>query len=955
MARRSPDARHCPSCGSANRPAARFCDACGTPLAAATAPEGASRKIVSIVFADLIGSTALHERLDAESVRATMDRYYRSLRTEVARHGGTVVKLLGDGLMAAFGIPRVAEDDAVRAVRAAVGMQAAFRELGLDGVGLRVAVNTGEVVVRDDHTDVVGDPVNVAARLQEAAHDGEVLVGAATARLAGDRITLEPHGTLALKGRAESVEAHRVVSLARPTGGVATPFLGREDEVGRMLAVWHDAVATPGARLAVVLGAPGLGKSRLVAEVARRLGDAAAVVHARCNAGGATFAPIAEGLRAFLGLAGDAAPATRRAAIAAAMGADPHDAQRVADGIDALLAGSPAPPDETFFAVRRLLAAVAADRPVLLAIDDAHWAEPLLLDLAEHLVHWSLDTPLLVLAAARPELRDLRASLTTPGGAAKDVLTLGGLDGAAATQLAAAVIGADALPAAITGRVLAASEGNPLFVGELVRMLVQDGLLRRDGERWVATTELERIGMPPSIHAVLAARIERLPAAERSVLERAAVVGRSFSRGAVAHLLHDVDPAGIDDRLEALRRAELIEPAGTPFAGEPGLRFHHGLVRDAAYGRLLKETRAELHERLADWLRERRGGVSDEETIGWHLEQAHQLLGELRPLDARGRALGERAARVLGQAGRRALSRDDAHLAAGLLGRALARLAPADAARAELALDWAEALLSAGEVATAARAIAEIERMASDSPRLRAWHACLAGQLAVLTEPQALRGMAARLEEAGNALAAAGDAAGEAKAYSVHAQVLERLGAIGAAEASLDRALAAARRARDRRRANAVLAGVPPAALWGPSPITRASGRCLDVVRVLRVTQGAPAVEAVALRCQAVLEALRGRVEAARRMIASSRRLVEELGLTQRLLETDVAAGLIELIEDDAAAAERVLRPAYEGLRRHGLHVDAAQAAALLGRALLALGRIDEAEALSRESEAAGG
>ena len=236
MARRSPDVRHCPSCGSANRPAARFCDACGTPLAAATAPEGASRKIVSIVFADLIGSTALHERLDAESVRATMDRYYRSLRTEVARHGGTVVKLLGDGLMAAFGIPQVAEDDAVRAVSAAVGMQAAFRELGLDGVGLRVAVNTGEVVVRDDHADVVGDPVNVAARLQEEANDGEVLVGAATARLIGDRITLEPHGLLALKGRAESVEAHRVVSLARPTGGVATPFLGREDEVGRMLA-----------------------------------------------------------------------------------------------------------------------------------------------------------------------------------------------------------------------------------------------------------------------------------------------------------------------------------------------------------------------------------------------------------------------------------------------------------------------------------------------------------------------------------------------------------------------------------------------------------------------------------------------------------------------------------------------------------------------------------------------
>src|SRR5262245_49640078 len=362
---------HCPSCGSVNRPAARFCDACGTPLVPATAAEGASRKVVSIVFADLIGSTALHERLDAESVRATMDRYYQTLRAQVAQHGGTVVKLLGDGLMAAFGVPRVAEDDAVRAVRAAVGMQAAFRGLGIAGVGLRVAVNTGEVVVRDDHTDVVGDPVNIAARLQEAADNGEVLVGAATARLVGDRITLASCGTLALKGRAESVEAHRVVSLARPAGGITTPFVGREDEVGRLLAVWHDAVTTPGARLAVVIGAPGLGKTRLVAEVERRLGRSATVVHVRCDAaGGATFAPITEGLRALLGLEDDATTAARRAAIVDTVGAERPDVQRVADGIDALLAGTPAPPDETFFVVRRLLAAVAAKRPVLLVIDD---------------------------------------------------------------------------------------------------------------------------------------------------------------------------------------------------------------------------------------------------------------------------------------------------------------------------------------------------------------------------------------------------------------------------------------------------------------------------------------------------------------------------------------------------------------------------------------------------------
>src|SRR5206468_37904 len=226
---------------------------------------------------------------------------------------------------------------------------------------------------------------------------------------------------------------------------------------------------------------------------------------------------------------------------------------------------------------------------------------------------------------------------------------------------------------------------------------------------------------------------------------------------------------------------------------------------------------------------------------------------------------------------------------------------------------------------------------------------------AALTDPQALRTTGDAVAAAAEALASLGDAAGEAKAHFVQAVALARLGKVGACEAALDRALAAARRASDRRRVNEVLAGAPLAALWGPSPVTRASGRCLDVVRVLRITEGAPAVEAVALCCQAVLEALRGRTDAARRMIASSRRMVEELGITHRLLEAEVFAGRIELLEGDAAAAERCLRAAYDGLRRHGLGIDAAQAAALLGRALLAQGRAAEAEELSRESEALAG
>jgi class 3 adenylate cyclase/ketosteroid isomerase-like protein len=958
----APLVRRCASCGSELRPSAKFCDECGAPVTAPPAEGASARKVVTIVFADLIGSTALYERVDPESARPFMESYYRAMRGAVEAHGGAVTQLLGDGVKAVFGVPRVAEDDAIRAVRAGVEMQRAFRELAaqqselVGQTGLRVAVNTGEVLAKDE-SEIIGDPVNVAARLQEQARDGDVVIGEATHRLVASLVTLAPLGSFALKGRYEAVEAYRVTSLERPAGAATTAFVGREAELARITRVYEAAAAAPGARLAVILGSPGLGKSRLLAEFAHRLGPRATVLAAHCNAaGGSTFAPLAEALRAHLGIEAVGGADALRAAIEAAIPAQDAERSRISAGIAALLLGTPASPEETFFVVRRLLAVLAAGRPMVLAIDDLQWAEPLLLDLTEHLVQWGAGVPMLVLAAARPELRDARSSLASPGSVVSDVVTLSGLDAGAATRLAAAVIGADALPAAVAGRVLATSEGNPLFLGELVRMLVNDGALRREGDRWTTAVELADLEMPPTIQALLAARIERLRAEDRLVLERAAVIGRQFSRAAVAHLLPRDAQGDLDARFESLRRSELIERDTGWLLGEPALRFHHVLIRDAAYRRLLRNTRAELHARFAEWLEGRVGeSIEHGETIGWHLEQAYRQLLELGPLDAAGRALGERAAKSLAAAGRRALARDDLPPAGSLLGRALDLLDAADPARAELALDWCEALLSVGDVARAEHATRELARVAEGSERLRAWHTCFVGQLAVLTDPQALRTTTDAVAAAAATLAGAGDAAGEAKAHAVHALSLAQLGQIGASEAALDRALAAARRARDRRRANAVLAGAPVAALWGPSPVTRASGRCLDVVRVLRITQGAPAVEAVALRCQAVLETLRGRAEAARRMIASSRRMVEELGITQRVLEADLFAGMIELLEGDAPAAERWLRSAWDGLRAQGLDIDAAQAAALLGRALLAQGRVDEAEAMSRESEALAG
>jgi len=951
----SPLGLRCAACGVACEAGAQFCDGCGAALARPASLEAdGARKVVTILFADLVGSTSLQERLDAESTRRVMERYYAAMRAPVEAHRGTVVQLLGDGVMCAFGVPHVAEDDAIRAVRAAVAMQEAFREFAREegavvgSLGLRIAVNTGEVVVSDERPQGIGDPLNVAGRLQQEAREGDVLVGEATRRLVGEQVTLEHFGTFALRGRAEPVPAYRVVSLERPVGAPAIAFVGREDELRRLSAIYDSAVAAPAARLATILGSPGLGKSRLLDELARRLGGRATVLTARCDSsGGATFAPLAGAIRALL--PGDGT------AVAEALPPDEPERARIAAGVAALLAGTPASTEETFFVVRRFLAALAAARPVVLAIDDVQWAEPLLLDLTEHLVQWSTGVPLLVLVAARPELRDTRSSLTTSGGLVRDVVTLGGLDAGAAARLAANVVGAEELPAAVAGRVLTTSEGNPLFVGELVRMLVHDGALKRDGDRWTTGVALADVEMPPTIHALLAARIERLRPEERTVLERAAVVGRHFSRAAVSALLPR-ELGDLDARLESLRRSELIEPDTGWFLGEPALRFHHALIRDAAYRRVLRGTRADLHGRFADWIASRIGeSVEHDETIGWHLEQAHQHLRELGPIDARGQELGSRAAKYLAAAGRRALARDDLPVAANLLGRALERLDPSDPARAELILDRCESLLAAGDVTPAAAAIADLAGFGAGSARLQAWHTCFAGQLAALTEPQSLHATVSAVAAAAQALAAAGDTAGEAKAHSVHALALQRLGKVGACEAALDLALAAARRVRDRRRSNAVLAGAPLAALWGPSPVTRASGRCLDVVRVLRITQGAPAVEAVALRCQAVLEALRGRTEAARRMLASSRRMVEELGLTPQLLEADVFSGLIDLLEGDPVAAERSLRAAYDGLREHGLGIDAARAAALLARALLAQGRVAEGEALSEESESLAG
>jgi class 3 adenylate cyclase/ketosteroid isomerase-like protein len=914
---------------------------------------------VTILFADLAGSTTQQEHADAESVRHLMDRYYAAVRDVIAEYDGTLVKVMGDGVMAVFGVPNTAEDDALRAVHAAVAAQRAFSslrsELGerAEALAMRVGVNTGEVVVSDTDDDVVGDPVNVAARLEQAADSGGVLIGESTRRLVSEHVTLAAAGELSLKGRADPVAAFRVVSLESERDTRTTVFVGRDAELQQLLKRVTESAERRRVGMAMVIGSPGLGKSRLLHEVMQRCSADATVLYARCDpTAGSTFGPVGDALRSLLGLDEGARFDAVRDAVDTLVPDDP-ERDRVVNGVSGLVAGAVPPTEEMFWVVRRMLGALGRDRVVLFVIDDLHWAEPLLLDLIEHVIEFGAEIPLFMLGAARPELRDARPALCTSGGMVGDVLLLDGLDVGAAQRLAADVIGTEALPDTIAAHVVAATEGNPLFLRELVRMLVDDGAIVRADDRWVAAVELADREMPPTIHALLAARIERLLPDERIVLERASVIGKEFSRAALVELLPAEHRADLDIRLDALCRRDFVERDTTRALGDRVYRFHHVLIRDAAYRRLLRGTRAQLHLEYADWLEahESEAGADYDETAGWHLEQAHEHLLELGPVDDAGRRCGARAAEHLSAAGRRALARDDVAAAAGLLGRAIARLDDDEPERAELALDWCEALLTAGDVTSARSAINTLGASVGDSPRLEAWHTCFDAQLAVMTEPNRLRATADAVATAADVLRDLADEAGAAKAHWVHATALASLGEIGRCEAALDRALAAARAAGDRRRANAVLGGSPLAQLWGPSPVTRASGRCLDVVRVLRITAGAPAVEAVALGCQAVLEALRERTEAARRMISGATRIVQDLGVAPHILQTEMFAGIVELLAGEPAEAEAHLRTAYQGLRHRGLRVGAAQAAALLGRARLAQGDVVGAEQLSHESE----
>jgi class 3 adenylate cyclase/tetratricopeptide (TPR) repeat protein len=628
----------CGKCGHENPEDARFCNACAAPLETAPASRE-QRKTVTVLFCDVTGSTSLGESTDPETLRSLLARYFERMKQILESHGGSVEKFIGDAVMAVFGVPQVHEDDALRAVRAAVEMRDAVPELGLQA---RIGVNTGEVVTGTQERLATGDAVNVAARLEQAASPGEILIGSETLRLVRDAVEAEPVEPLELKGKSEPVTAFRLLDvIGEPERTHGALFVGRSAEVALIRAAWERALNERACQLVTIVGEAGVGKSRLVAEALGSTPER--VVRGRClpYGQGITYWPVVEVIKQL-----DALPTDKAAenAIRSLL----RERDRAAN------------PDEIAWAVRKLFEESA---PLVCIFDDIQWSEDTFLELVEHVTFFA-GGPLLVACMARPELTERQPEWEV-------TLRLEPLPLTAVDELIP-----DTVSDELRQRIRHAAGGNPLFVQEMVAIA---------GE-----TEGEVV-VPPTLAALLSARLDQLAEPERAVLELGAVEGEVFHRGSVQALSED---GNVTPRLTTLVRKSLVRPDRSQLPGDDAFRFRHILLRDAAYESLPKAKRANLHERFARWL-EAQGAelVELDEILGYHLEQAVRYRRELGA-DVEDELVAS-ARRRLTAAGLRARSRTDLGAATHLLTRAAA-LVPAGETDLKVEIELCEALFYGG-------------------------------------------------------------------------------------------------------------------------------------------------------------------------------------------------------------------------------------------------------------------
>jgi class 3 adenylate cyclase/tetratricopeptide (TPR) repeat protein len=962
----------CPSCGEASPARARFCATCGSSLAGGR--RRGVRKVVTVVVCDITGSTALGERLDPESLGLVMARYFDAMRVVLERHHGMVQKFIGDAVVAAFGVPVVREDDALRAVRAAAAMQDAVAELDAGraaapradpgaaaarpSLEVRIGVATGEVMVGD--AVVVGETVQLATKLQAAAGPGQVLLDRRTWRLARDALVVVPVVAGRRAGGGQSVAAFRLVDVSPDAPGRARrhqgPLVGRQAELQLFDLVFRRSVQTSSCHLLTVLGAAGVGKTRLVTAAVDALGETATALFGHCpsDAEGSTFWPVAEIVRRAAEIKAADSPEQARAKLDELL-AGAEDGPEVAERVGRLigLEASPVPAEDSAWAVRRCLEVVARRRPLVVVVDDLHWAQPTLLDLLEQVVTLAVDVPILLVAVARPELLEQRTSWAG-GQRSASTLLLEPLGADESATLVEQLAGDAPLPSDATGYLSRVAEGNPLFLEELLAMLIEEDRLRLEGGRWVADG-LAAATIPPTIQAVLAARLDRLAAEERAVLDRASVMGQVFDRTAVLALSPQAARADVPVHLLSLVRKQLLRPSEGSLGGRDGLQFRHLLVRDVAYESLPKQTRAELHERYAGWLASTAGarGRELEELIGWHLERAHRQLAELGPVDARGRELASGAAGRLASAGRRAIGRGDLPAAVNLLERAIALLPAGDHDRLHLLTELGEALVLKLEPDRAAgvldEALAAADRDGDAGLRARAVLGKL--DLRLDTEPErpdhGPSSFRAEVHEVLAALEGLGDHQGQAHGWRLLALDSYLRCHIGTAEEEFQRAIEHARLAGDERLEAGLAYARVQAAFWGPAPVADGLARCEEI---RRRAEGSYRVEMAALHTLAGLHAMQGRFQEARGLADASVAIARKLGPNRFAAICSQFLGQTELLAGDPAAAEHWLRWGSGILERTGERGLRSELAANLARALCAQGRDDEALQLAELS-----